>query len=82
MANLKLLFRSPPLAVAPASRRLHEISDLADGGTVTLMDDRESPFQKGRYSDDIRMLRENFILEEVARRGQFRVYRLSNGPGD
>ena len=68
------------LPVIPVSRRLDEVRAMIGAGRVVLMDDWESPYQKGRYRDDLDMMRANFGLEEVARRGPCRVYRLTNLP--
>ena len=68
--------------IEPASRHMDEIRAMIDEGKTVLMDDWESPFHPGRYRDDLDMMRANFVLEEVSRKGPFHVYRLSNPPAD
>lgn len=67
------------LPIIPVSRRMDKIYALIDKGKVVLMDDWENPLWLGwRYREDLEMMRDNFTLEEVGRKGPFHIYRLSN----
>jgi hypothetical protein len=61
-----------------AARNVDEIRTMIAGGRTVMVDDWVDPHHPGRWRGGLEALRARFILEEVGRRGPFRIYRLVN----